>query len=154
MARGQERTGVRSLKRNGRMHDLEATAANPELKELVVEASRALALLDAPRLEELAASCETLNRNLDSMGADEKKELARQAREAQADMSVLKRVLEATRANRNVMQRLREMRERRFEYNERLIRANTNLATKEAAGVSAEANAEADAEAGDAHGVD
>ena len=72
----------------------------------------------------LRVSCDALNRNLDSMGADEKRELARQAREAQADMSVLKRVLEATRANRNVMRRLREMRERRLEYNERLIRAD------------------------------
>jgi len=104
------------------MYELEAPPANPELKELVVEASRALALLDAPRLEELAVSCEALNRNLDAMGADEKKELARQAREAQADMSVLKRVLEATRANQNVMRRLREMRERRLEYDERMIR--------------------------------
>jgi hypothetical protein len=140
------------------MQELEAAAANPELKELVVEASRALALLDAPRLEELAVSCETLNRNLDSMSADEKGELARQAREAQADMSVLKRVLEATRANRNVMRRLREMRERRLEYNERLIRASSNVATEVAAevaaGVDAEPNAEVDAEAEGAHGVD
>jgi len=136
----------------------EATAANPELKELVVEASRALALLDAPRLEELAVSCEALNRNLDSMGAEEKRELARQAREAQADMSVLKRVLEATCANRNVMRRLRELRERRLEYSERLIRASssfaTEFATDVAGAVEGKAPAEADARAGGAHGVD
>ncbi len=78
------------------MQELEALTAKSELKEFVVEASRALALLDAPRLEELAVSCDALNRNLDSMVADEKRELARQAREAQADMSVLKRVLEAS----------------------------------------------------------
>jgi len=113
------------------MAELEAPAANPELKELVVEASRALALLDAPRLEELAVSCEALNRNLDSMDVGEKRELARQAREAQADMSVLRRVLQVTSANRNVMRRLREMRERRLEYDERMIR--------EAAGGGAEA---------------
>ena len=140
------------------MQEPEATAANPELKALVVEASRALALLNAPRLEELAVSCEALNRNLDRMGADEKRELARQAREAQADMSVLKRVLEATRANRNVMRRLREMRERRLEYNERMIRGNANSAAEDAAevsdGVAAEAMAEVDAQAGDAHGHD
>jgi hypothetical protein len=35
-----------------------------ELKELVVEASRALARLDADRLEELALSCQALNRDL------------------------------------------------------------------------------------------
>jgi len=135
------------------MHELEAAAVNPELKELVVEASHALALLDAPRLEELAVSCEALNRNLDSMGADEKRELARQAREAQADMSVLKRMLEATRANRNVMRRLREMRERRLEYNERLIRSGSEVAADVDAGVNAEANVGVDAEAEGAHGV-
>ncbi len=140
------------------MHELEATAANPDLKELVLEASRALTLLDAPRLEELAVSCEALNRNLDAMGADEKRELARQAREAQADISVLKRVLEATRANRNVMRRLREMRERRLEYDERLIRSGAGvdgeIAADVAAGGSAEAIAEADVSAEGAHGVD
>ena len=140
------------------MPEPEATAANPELKALVVEASRALALLDAARLEELAVSCEALNQNLDSMGADEKRELARQAREAQADMAVLKRVLEATRANRNVMRRLREMRERRLEYNEKMIRGSANSAVEDAAevsdGVAAEAVTEVDAQAGDAHGHD
>lgn len=140
------------------MHELGAVAANPELKELVVEASRALALLDAPRLEELAVSCDALNRSLDSMSAEEKRELARQAREAQADMSVLKRVLEATRANRNVMRRLREMRERRLEYDERLIRTNKSIDAEVAAEVAAGANAEAvvevDAEAEGAHGDD
>ncbi len=140
------------------MHEHEATATNPELKELVVEASRALALLDAPRLEELAVSCEALNQNLDAMGACEKRELARQAREAQADMSVLKRVLEATRANQNVMRRLREMRERRLEYDERLIRSNTKIAAESradvAVGVGAKALVEVHAKAEGADGVD
>ena len=36
---------------------------NPELKQLVGEASRALASLDADRLEELALSCQALNRD-------------------------------------------------------------------------------------------
>ena len=140
------------------MHELESAAVNPELKELVVEASRALALLVAPRLEELAVSCDTLNRNLDSMSADEKRELARQAREAQADMSVLKRVLDATRANRNVMQRLREMRDRRLEYDERLIRASKSIApevaSEVAAGADAESVVEVDPEADGDHGDD
>ena len=35
----------------------------PELNELVREASKALACLDADRLEELALSCQALNRN-------------------------------------------------------------------------------------------
>ncbi len=140
------------------MHELEPAAANPELKELVVEASRALALLDAPRLEELAVSCDALNRNLDSMSVEEKRELARQAREAQADMSALKRVLEATRANRNVMRRLREMRERRLEYDEQLIRTSMRIAAEvdaeAAAGTDTEPAVAVDAEADGAHGDD
>jgi len=131
------------------MQQLEAHPAHPELRKLVVEASRALALLDAPRLDELALSCEALNRNLDSMDVGEKRELARQAREAAADMSVLKRVLEATRANRNVMRRLREMRERRLEYNERMIRAGAEVAAKVGAEPVAEVGAEAEGADGD-----
>jgi len=104
------------------MQELETPAANPEIKELVVEASRALAGLDAPRLEELALSCEALNKDLDSMDEGEKSDLARQAREAAPDMAVLGRVLAVTRGNQNVMRRLREMRERRLEYSERQIR--------------------------------
>jgi len=119
------------------MQELEAPAANPEIKELVVEASRALARLDAPRLEELALSCEALNRDLDSMDAGEKSDLARQAREAAPGMAVLGRVLAVTRANQNVMRRLREMRERRLEYSERLVRASAEVVAE--AGKKAEA---------------
>jgi len=119
------------------MQELEAPAANPEIKELVVEASRALARLDAPRLGELALSCEALNRDLDSMDAGEKSDLARQAREAAPGMAVLGRVLAVTRANQNVMRRLREMRERRLEYSERLIRASAEVVAE--AGKKAEA---------------
>jgi hypothetical protein len=88
----------------------------PELREIVVEASRALALLDAVRLEEMALSCPKLIRNLGSMEPAERAELARQAREACGDMAVFARVLEATRANLNVMHRLRDLREGRLEY--------------------------------------
>jgi len=119
------------------MQELEAPAANPEIKELVVEASRALARLDAPRLEELALSCEALNRDLDSMDAGEKSDLARQAREAAPGMAVLGRVLAVTRANQNVMRRLREMRERRLEYSERLIRAGAETVAEAGAEVEA-----------------
>ncbi|MGA3032517.1 MAG: hypothetical protein ABSD70_04510 [Terracidiphilus sp.] len=94
--------------------------ANPELKAIVAEASRALAALDALRLEELALSCQALNR---SMAADHdsdwREEMARQAREAAADMAVFGRVLEATRANLHVMNRLREMRLGQLEYKAR-----------------------------------
>jgi hypothetical protein len=104
------------------MHGPEALPANPELKQLVVEASRALARLDAARLQELALSCQALTRSLNPDNLDERKLLARQAREAEGDMAVFARVLEATRANLSVMTRLRELRAGRLEYTERQAR--------------------------------
>lgn len=77
----------------------------PELRQIVVEASRALACLDAERLEELALCCQALNRNL-----PQRSELVRQARNAAPDMAIFARVLEATRSNLNVMRRLRDLR--------------------------------------------
>jgi hypothetical protein len=100
------------------MRALEKRRVRPELKELVVEASRALARLDADRLEEMALSCQALNRELTLRVPAERAILARQAREAARDMAVFLRVLEATRANLNVMNRLRELREGRLEYSE------------------------------------
>jgi len=104
------------------MQDSEARPANPELKEIVVEASRALARLDAARLEELALSCQALTRTLNPREARVRKLLAGQARETEADMAVFARVLEATRANLNVMNRLRELRAGQVEYTERQAR--------------------------------
>ncbi len=95
---------------------------NLELKDLVAEASQALARLDAPRLEELAASCQALNRAPAPLEAEQRRELARQAREAARDMAVFARVIEATRANLRVMNRLRELRTGRLEYSERQAR--------------------------------
>jgi hypothetical protein len=94
----------------------------PELKQLVAEASRALARLDADRLEELALSCQALNRDLEPAGREERAGLARQAREAQKELAIFARVLEATRANLHVMSRLRELRAGRLEYGEGLAR--------------------------------
>ena len=58
--------------------------AQPQMKELVQEASAALARLDAERLEELAKCCQALNRDLrkrpGTLGEDELgAELAAQA---------------------------------------------------------------------------
>ena len=89
---------------------------HPELKELVCEASHALACLDTKRLEELAHSCQALNRELAPMNSTAREDLARQAREATEEMAVFSRVMEATRANLNVMKRLRELRAGRLEY--------------------------------------
>lgn len=96
--------------------------ANPELKELVVEASHALARLDSSRLEELALSCQALTRARNTEDLGERTLLAQQAREAVADMAVFARVLEATRANLGVMKRLRELRAGQLEYTERQAR--------------------------------
>lgn len=92
---------------------MQGIGGQPELKELVREASRALASLDAGRLEELALSCQALNRERTPSSA-----LTRQAREAAGDLAVFGRVLEATRANLHVMNRLRELRAGRLEYRE------------------------------------
>lgn len=90
----------------------------PELRELVAEASQALARLDSNRLEELALSCQALNRDSSPANWDDRAALARQAHEAAAEMAVFARVLEATLSNLNVMKRLRELRAGRLEYGE------------------------------------
>lgn len=88
----------------------------PQLKELVAEASRALARLDADRLEELAHSCQALNQDLKRLGRGQRCELARQSREAAGDMATFARVLDATRSNLSVMNRLRALRSGQLEY--------------------------------------
>lgn len=103
------------------MQEMGERRARPKLKELVVEASRALARLDADRLEELALSCQALNRDLvqgdpAQQDGDASAALAIECKEAEGDMAVFARVLEATRANLNVMNRLRELRAGRLEY--------------------------------------
>jgi hypothetical protein len=97
---------------------MQGMGAQPKLEELVREASRALACLDADRLEELALSCQALNRDLASASAARHTELALEAKEAIGGMAVFGRVLEATRANLHVMNRLRELRAGRLEYRE------------------------------------
>jgi len=89
---------------------------HPVLKELVAEASRSLARLDAERLEELALSCQQLNRGLAVEDFEWRSRLAHQSREAAGEMAVFARVLEVSRANLNVMNRLRELRRGRLEY--------------------------------------
>jgi hypothetical protein len=95
----------------------------PKLKELVVEASRALALLDADRLEEMVLCCQALNRDLAQsdfaqVEASDRALLAEECKEAEGDMAIFARVLEATRANLNVMNRLRELHTGQLEYRE------------------------------------
>jgi hypothetical protein len=89
-------------------------SAQPRLKEIVAEASQALARLDAARLEELALSCQTLNRM--PAEPDQRAAHAKEAGEAVREMAVLSRVLEATRANLKVMKRLQDLSAGRLEY--------------------------------------
>lgn len=88
----------------------------PELRQIVREASQSLVTLDAARLEELALCCEALTSDLKGAHASDRVELVRQAAEATSDMAVLARVLEATRANVQVMRRIRELRSEGLEY--------------------------------------
>lgn len=85
-------------------------APAPQLKELVTEATCALARLDVERLQELALSCEALTRVVHSTTPEQREELSRQSLAARGDMAVFARVLEATRANVKVMERLRNLR--------------------------------------------
>jgi len=98
------------------MEGLGVLRVNPELKQIVAEASRALALLDADRLEELARACQALNRGAMDRSEAARARLALEAREAAGEMDVFARVLDATRANLIVMKRLRELRQGRFGY--------------------------------------
>ena len=93
-----------------------------DLKELVIEASRALAQLDASRLEELALSCQALNRVFADSGVESRARLVGQARKASKDMEAFARILDATRGNLGVINRLRELRAGRLEYGERQAR--------------------------------
>ena len=88
----------------------------PTIPEVVREASKALARLDAGRLEELVLSCAALNRELPGRNIKEGDAWADEAREASSEMAVFGRVLEATRANLAVMNRLRELTGNRLEY--------------------------------------
>jgi hypothetical protein len=97
------------------MQELGMRRKHPELKSLVLEASQALSRLDADRLEGLALSCRALNRELKPLSPEQRAVLARQAREAAGDMATFAHVLEATKANLGVMNRLREMRLARLE---------------------------------------
>ncbi len=106
---------------------MELLPRRPALKDILSEAAHALARLDAARLEELALSCQALNRELarDSncdaypeppINQAGRARLAAEARAARREMAVFARVLEATRANVQVIERLRALRSGTLEY--------------------------------------
>jgi hypothetical protein len=92
------------------------SGVRPALKALVAEATQALALLDAERLEELARSCEALNRELAEAGPKERAAMARDAADAAKGMAVFSRVMDVTRSNGRVLRRLIELRAGQTEY--------------------------------------
>jgi len=95
------------------MREAGTQLARRELKVLVAEAAKSLERLEADRLEELALSCQALNRDLTQ---GDQPFSAREARAAKQDMAVLAKLLEATRANVAVMDRLRQLHASRTEY--------------------------------------
>lgn len=103
----------------------------PELRELVVEASLALARLDADRLEELAHSCQALNQDLAVMSDGDRVALDRQVREASPEMAVFERVLDATRSNFEFMRHVRNRRCGPLEYKRRLVTGSGMWETSE-----------------------
>ncbi len=88
----------------------------PELREIVAEASQALIHLNAERLEEMALSCEAMNREMLADGGPARKAMSDQITEAAAGMKLLGRVLDETRSNLKVLCSLREQREGQLEY--------------------------------------
>lgn len=105
------------------MAESRTSAGQRQLRQIVVEASRALATLDAGRLEELALSCQALNRGLPEASREERAELARQAADSARDMAIFARVLQVTRDNLKVMNRLRSLHADRLEYGDQLKQA-------------------------------
>lgn len=92
---------------------MQEPGARVELKVLVAEAVQSLARLDVDRLEEMAVSCQALNRDL---AQERRLQLQGEARAAAKEMAALAQVLQATRNNLAVMDRLRELHARRAEY--------------------------------------
>ena len=76
----------------------------------MLEASRALANIDAERLEELALSCQALNREQKKSGAAVRARIACEAFDSRQELALLGSVLEATQANLRVLRHLRAMR--------------------------------------------
>lgn len=94
---------------------MSASETQPGLRSILTEASHALAHLDADTLEEMAAYCATLVRD-DAASGDLSPLGDPECRTAWKEMAIFMRVLEATKANLNVMRRLREMHMARLEY--------------------------------------
>ncbi len=91
-------------------------ASQPGLKRVLAEASLALAHLDAERLEEMALSCAALVRDAGRKRGDARNQCGSGLGKAMQEIAIFARVLEATRANLEVMHRLRPVPAARLEY--------------------------------------
>ena len=78
----------------------------PPLRELILETTRALAHLDADRLEALRDHCVVMERAYQSPLFRRRHDLACPAWEAQRSLRALAAILEQTRANLAVLRRL------------------------------------------------
>lgn len=101
---------------SGVIRHMTATQGWPELKELLAEASRALARLDAERLEKLVISCHALNCGLAGKEAECPLPGLSEPRAIAHEMRTFARVMEMTRANWDFIHGLRAMGEDQLEY--------------------------------------
>jgi hypothetical protein len=86
-----------------------------ELRNIFAEATLALAHLDSDRLEQMRLSCAALVRD-DATGGGVRTSVYSGCTDAWMEIAVLMRVLDATKANLDVMRRLREMCSAQLEY--------------------------------------
>jgi outer membrane protein TolC len=86
-----------------------------ELRNIFIEATLALAHLDSDRLEQMRLSCAALVRD-DAAGDGARTSLYSGCTDAWMEMATFMRVLEATKANLDVLRRLREIRNAQLEY--------------------------------------
>lgn len=91
----------------------ELTVVKPKLKEVLSEATPALARLDAKRLEEIALACEELmgDPTQDAVGR-----FGSAPQDVPRELRVFHRTLLATAANRKVLARVHESSPRLLEY--------------------------------------
>ena len=87
-----------------------------EHRNLIVEAAGALARLEADRLEGMALSCEALSGGLIPAACARNEAIALDASDLLHEMKVFAQILEATRANMNVILGLSESRSITIEY--------------------------------------
>lgn len=98
------------------MGEVESRCSRIGFRQLVADASRSLAQLDAPRLEELAVSCHSLNREISLVSNGDRSFVIMEARDAFMEMRVLARILRVTQENLGVMSQLRTLKAGRLEY--------------------------------------